>query len=169
MLKRAFKFTPPSSKQNLHKPITAQMICNIHKLMLKDDPLDMAVFACLTTSFYMAARVGEFTLKCLDAFDPTVMTMHSSCVITNSAPFSTSQETDHNGLKTTVFSLLSMKVNPNREEVNWVKQSGPSDLHAPAPENQQPTCKWPSLRLQEGQYSPPLDMTSFYLVPEETH
>ena len=35
-----------------------------------DVPLDAAVFACLTTCFYAAGRVGEFTVTRLDGFDP---------------------------------------------------------------------------------------------------
>ncbi|KAF8812882.1 hypothetical protein BYT27DRAFT_7220759 [Phlegmacium glaucopus] len=33
-------------------------------------PLDAAVYACLTTTFYSAARLGEFTVASLKAFDP---------------------------------------------------------------------------------------------------
>ncbi|KAI6145830.1 hypothetical protein BKA82DRAFT_145085 [Pisolithus tinctorius] len=119
MLKGAAKIAPPSSKQNLHKPITVQMICDFHKQLQATDPLDTAVFACLTTIFYAASRVGEFTTKQIDAFDPT---QHIT-------PNGVHEDIDCNGLSTTVFFLPSTKANSKGEEVNWAKQSGPSDPH----------------------------------------
>ncbi|KIO08849.1 hypothetical protein M404DRAFT_133098, partial [Pisolithus tinctorius Marx 270] len=117
MLKGAAKIAPLASKQNLCRPITVQMICDLHKHMQELDPLDVAVFTCLTTIFYTATRVGEFTMKRLDAFDPTL----------HITPNGVHEDTDRNSLKTTVFLLPSMKANPRGEEVNWAKQSGPSD------------------------------------------
>ncbi len=72
MLKVAEKLTPASSrwkKQQLYTP--EFMIAVKHQLNL-DAPLDTAIFACLTTCFYAAARLGEFTVWHLDAFDPVL-------------------------------------------------------------------------------------------------
>ena len=70
ILKGAAKLAPPSTKQVLRAPITMDVI-EVIKAHLKDqDPFDTAFFACLTTIFYAAARVGEFTLRRLDGFDP---------------------------------------------------------------------------------------------------
>ncbi|KIN99404.1 hypothetical protein M404DRAFT_965882 [Pisolithus tinctorius Marx 270] len=77
------------------------------------------MFTCLTTTFYVATRVGEFTTKCLNTFDPML----------HITPNRVHKDTNCNGLTTTVFLLLSTKSNPRGEEVNWVKQPGLSDSH----------------------------------------
>ncbi|KAF8816900.1 hypothetical protein BYT27DRAFT_7247793 [Phlegmacium glaucopus] len=61
MLKAVEKLAPPDSKRKKHRPYMTEFIATI-KLHLKlDTPLDAAVFACLTTCFYAAARLGKFT------------------------------------------------------------------------------------------------------------
>ena len=80
-------------------------------------PLNIAFFACLTTIFYTAAQVGEFTLQCLDAFNPSEHISHGSV----------RDDTDHNGLHTKVFALPCMKSSPSSEEVHWARQDGPTD------------------------------------------
>ncbi|KAG6328261.1 hypothetical protein ID866_10828 [Astraeus odoratus] len=118
MLKGAAKLDPQSAKQDLREPIMREMIKAIRTQLQREDPLDIAFFACLTTVFYLAAHVGEFTLKKLNAFNPQ---LH----ITLAQVY---DDTDHNGYHTKVFALLSMKASPKGEEVNWAKQNGPSDL-----------------------------------------
>ncbi|KIN94646.1 hypothetical protein M404DRAFT_34814 [Pisolithus tinctorius Marx 270] len=44
-------------------------------------------------------------------------------------PVGVRDDTDRNGLTTTVFTLPSTKSSPRGEEVNWARQSGPSDPH----------------------------------------
>ncbi|KAG6326160.1 hypothetical protein ID866_12928 [Astraeus odoratus] len=117
MLKGAAKLAPQSAKQDLREPIMREMIKAIGTQLQREDPLDIAFFACLTTVFYLAACIGEFTLKKLDTFNPqlhiTLAQVHD--------------DTDCNGYHTKVFTLLSMKASPKGEEVNWAKQNGPSD------------------------------------------
>ena len=62
ILKGAIKLAPPSTKQDLRQPVTVEIIAAIHSC-LTNSPLDKAFYACLTTLFYTAARVGEFTVR----------------------------------------------------------------------------------------------------------
>ena len=81
------------------------------------DPLDAATFACLTTCFYHTGRVGEFTVKRLDLFDPTK----------HATPAHLRQEKDHNGLQVTVLHILVTKAAPEGEDISWAQQNGPTD------------------------------------------
>ncbi|KAG6329431.1 hypothetical protein ID866_9659 [Astraeus odoratus] len=87
------------------------------KSQLSDQPLDSTFFACLTTFFYSAARVGEFTMQQCDHFDPAE----------NITPAGIRSETDCNGFMTTVFTLPHTKTSTTSEEVQWAKQEGPTD------------------------------------------
>ncbi|KAG2029159.1 hypothetical protein BDR03DRAFT_1096313 [Suillus americanus] len=82
-----------------------------------DNPLDASVFACLTTIFYATARVGEFTVPRLNAFDPK---LHVSldCV---------KDMRDRQNLTTKNFHLPRTKSAPEGEGVHWAKQAGLSD------------------------------------------
>ncbi|KAG6329457.1 hypothetical protein ID866_9632 [Astraeus odoratus] len=116
MLKGAAKLAPPSAKQDLQKPVTAEIIADI-KQHLTNKPLDIAVYACLMTIFYTAARVGEFTTHHCNHFDPAK----------NITPAGVRTETNHNGLQTTVFTLPCTKVSSTGEEVQWARQNRPTD------------------------------------------
>lgn len=70
MLKGTTKLAPSTAKQDKRQPVTTAMICAIKEKLTPEDPLDTAFFACLTTLFYSAAHVGEFTLKRLNVFNP---------------------------------------------------------------------------------------------------
>ena len=49
--------------QDKRKPVTTQTMSLIKDKLNQIDPFDAAFFTCLTTTFYTAARVGEFTLQ----------------------------------------------------------------------------------------------------------
>ncbi|KAG6331199.1 hypothetical protein ID866_7889 [Astraeus odoratus] len=117
MLKGAAKLAPWSAKQDLREPITREMIEVIGTQLQREDPLDITFFACLTTKFYLAAHVGEFTLKKLDTFNPQ---LHITAVQVH-------DDTDCNRYHTKVFVCPSTKASPKGEEVNWAKKNGPSD------------------------------------------
>lgn len=118
ILKGAAKLAPPMAKQVLRAPITTDMM-EIIKAHLRDqNPFDTAFFACLTTVFYAAARVGEFTLRRLDSFNPNEHITRNNVRDDIDA---------RNGLHTKVFFLPRTKSNLNGEEVNWAKQNGPTD------------------------------------------
>jgi hypothetical protein len=80
-------------------------------------PLDAATFACLTTCFYTAGRVGEFTVTRLDGFDAA----------RHPTPANLRQEVDRNGLQVTVLHLPFTKASPEGEDVSWARQDGPTD------------------------------------------
>jgi len=63
MLKGAARLAPPSTKQDRRQPVTTEIIAAIRGTLDPVKPFDAAFFACLTTIFYSAARVGEFTLR----------------------------------------------------------------------------------------------------------
>ncbi|KAG6327444.1 hypothetical protein ID866_11645 [Astraeus odoratus] len=116
MLKGATRFAPPSAKQDLQKPVTAEIIANI-KQHLTNKPLDITVYTCLTSIFYTAARVGEFTTCQCNHFDPAE----------NITPAGVRTETDCNSFQMTVFTLPCTKVSATGEEVQWVRQNRPTD------------------------------------------
>ncbi|KAJ7669209.1 hypothetical protein DFH06DRAFT_1321239 [Mycena polygramma] len=66
-------------------------------------PLHAAVYACLTSIFWSAGQVGEFTVKTLAAFDPEKHVKPADVVET----------ADRNG-----------------EKVSWAEQNGPADPKA---------------------------------------
>ena len=68
LLKAADKATPPSSRRSKRTPFTIDFILTIRNNLDLSTPLHAAVFACLTTIFYTASQVGEFTVPNLKAF-----------------------------------------------------------------------------------------------------
>jgi hypothetical protein len=117
MLKATEKLTPASSKRPNRQPFMPDLIAAIRRQLILDSPLDAAVFACLTTCFYAAARLGEFTVRQLDTFDPKV---HITC-----ANLSDSQSRE--GDEVTVLHIPITKTNMHGEDVYWAKQHGESD------------------------------------------
>ena len=81
------------------------------------EPLDAAVAACLTTTFWSVARTGEFTVPSIEKFDPTIHVKR--CDIRYSE--------DHHSLKVTVFALPRTKCSISGEDVYWAAQDGLTD------------------------------------------
>ena len=69
-VERCSKLAPPTTKQDWRQPVTAEIVVAIGRTLTLTEPFDTAFFACLTTIFYSAARVGEFTFWRLNAFNP---------------------------------------------------------------------------------------------------
>lgn len=118
VLKGADKMAPASSKRKKRRPYTVQLITAIRSRLNLEDPLDAAVFACLATCFYAVARVGEFTVPRLDAFDPErhVTTAHLR------------RDSNRNGVEVMVLHVPRTKVAPvEGEDVFWARQEGLSD------------------------------------------
>jgi len=81
-------------------------------------PLDVAVFACLTSAFWATARLREFTVKNLSSFDPKIHVKRSDL----------GESVDRNGLKTTTIYVPETKANRTKgERLYWAKQEGESD------------------------------------------
>ena len=115
MLRAADKLTPGSSKRKKWQPYTPDFISAVRQQMDLNDPLNAAVFACLTTCFYASARLGEFTVRTLQSFNPNmhVTTRHLS------------YEQDRNNLKVTVLHLPRTKMAGNEgEDIYWASQEG---------------------------------------------
>ena len=82
-------------------------------------PLDAAVFACLTACFYASARLGEFTVRTVNSFDPS----------THVTPQNLSYDQDRSGHKVTVLHLPRTKAAGNAgEDVYWASQNGDTDV-----------------------------------------
>lgn len=92
------------------------MIIAIRHQLNLNIPLHAAVFACLTTTFYATARLGEFTISRLDAFNPEV----------HIKPSDVRRDVDRQGRQTTNFHLPWTKAAPQGEDVYWARQEGPS-------------------------------------------
>jgi hypothetical protein len=144
LLTAASKLTPASSKRKKRRPYTPDYMAKLKGQLNLQDPLDAAVFACLTTCFYAAGRVGEFTTKRLDGFDPAK----------HVTPANLREEEDRNGLRVTVLHLPSTKTSSEGEDVTWARQNGPTDpyqalenhiqLNHPPPDSHLFAYRWKS-------------------------
>ena len=120
ILRGADRLAPPSSKRKKRLPYTPEFIAELRQHLRRDDPFDSAVFACLTTCFYAAARVGEFLVPRLDAF--------SAAKHITSANLRVDRNTE--GLEVTVLHLPHTKAAPlEGEDVFWSSHPGPTDLY----------------------------------------
>ena len=117
LLKASASLAPPSLKRKPREPYTVEIIIAIRRHLDLDMPLHAAVFACLTTTFYATARVGEFTVQTLEAFHPE---QHVKLKDVR-------QDRDRQGREITNFHIPRTKATPQGEDVNWARQDGPSD------------------------------------------
>jgi hypothetical protein len=112
---------PSASKRPKRQPFTPEFISTIRNHLNLDKPLDAAVFACMTTTFYCIARLGEFTVRTVKGFDPKKHVSRAGMV----------ESTDRNGLPVTNFMLPSTKTSPlSGEGTYWAAQEGPTDPKA---------------------------------------
>jgi hypothetical protein len=117
LLKAADVLTPSSSKRKPRQPYTPEILCRLRPHFNLDNSLDSSCWSCLTTLFYTTSRGGEFTVKNLTAFDPTVHVKRSNI----------SDIMDRNGLKLKDFFLPWTKSAAHGEHVHFAKQNGLSD------------------------------------------
>jgi len=110
----------PKSKKPKCKPLTITTITAIAGRLDLSQPLNSAVYACLTTTFYSAAQLGEFTIPSLKAFDPSQHVKLSDI----------RRDQDQHGHQVIVFHLPHTKSSPLGEDVYWSYQHGPSDPQA---------------------------------------
>ena len=71
ILRAAQTLAPLSSKQSKCPPLQTATITSIKASLDMSTPSDAAIFACLTMTFWCAARLGEFTVKRYDNFNPS--------------------------------------------------------------------------------------------------
>ena len=115
MLRAADKLTPATSKRKKRQPYTLGFISAIRQQLDLDRPLDAAVFACLTTCFYASARLGEFTVRTLNGFNPNTH-ITTRCL---------SHDQDRNNFRVTVLHLPTTKsAGAAGEDVYWAAQEG---------------------------------------------
>ena len=118
VLRAAERLTPSSSKRKKRQPYTPEFIARLRLQLNLEDPFDVAVFACLTTCFYAAARVGEFVIPRLDSFSPSHH-VTTACIHVDRDP---------NGLEVVVLHLPHTKAAPlEGEDVYWSSHPGPTD------------------------------------------
>lgn len=70
MLKASERLVPESSRRPKREPFTVPMLDAIGSSVDLSRSFDACFWACLTTTFYATARLGEFTIPSLNAFDP---------------------------------------------------------------------------------------------------
>ena len=118
VLKGADRLAPPSSKRKKRLPYTPEFIATIRQQMDLEDTFDAAVFACLTTCFYAAARVGEFVVPRLDGFSADQHVTLANLRVDRNAE----------GLEVTVLHIPQTKAAPlEGEDVFWAPHPGPTD------------------------------------------
>jgi len=116
----ASRLAPPSSKCPQCTPFTPEIISILRSQLDLDNPLDAAMFACITTCFWCIARLGEFTVPSINTFDPT---KHITKV-------GLSLVKDRNGLTVYKFDLpwtKTSRTSSHGESVQCAEQSGPVD------------------------------------------
>ncbi|KAG1763210.1 hypothetical protein EV702DRAFT_1205776 [Suillus placidus] len=117
----ALQLTPDSSKHAKREPFTVKFILDIRTHLNLSTPLDVAVYACLTSTFYALCRVGELTVKLMKAFDSTKHVKRSNTEM---------DVEDRHGLKVTKIFLPRTKVAVAGEGVYWAQQQNLSDPKA---------------------------------------
>ncbi|PPR06680.1 hypothetical protein CVT24_012975 [Panaeolus cyanescens] len=120
LLTAAEKTAPRTSRREKRNPFTVAYMVQLKAMLNMSDPLHAAVWACLTTVFWGAARLGEFTLTTLRSFDPAL----------HIRPVDVRDEVDKQGRKLKVFRLPRTKSAVAGEDVSWSKQSNEADPEA---------------------------------------
>jgi hypothetical protein len=120
LLKAAESLTPPTSRKAKREPVLVSHIEKMCEHLNLNEPLDAAVFACLTTTFWGSARVGETTVQRLDSFSADIHVKRSDVKIVH----------DRNGLKQIELFIPRTKSAPAGESISWAAQHGPSDPEA---------------------------------------
>ena len=110
----AAKNQPPKSSKAQKPPCTLEDLVAIRDHLDLQDPFDVAVFACLTTTFWTAARLGEFTIPRLDAFNPEQHVKRSDLKL---------NVVDRHGNRVSTFFIPWTKASKSQgEELNWAAQ-----------------------------------------------
>ena len=111
---------PPTSRRPKRAPMTLDTISSLATKFDPSNPLDAAVFACLTSAFFSVARLGEFTVQSLKAFDPVQHVKRANV----------RQGQDRNGLEVTIIRIPRTKCSIDGEDVYWASQVGVYDPQA---------------------------------------
>lgn len=121
LLRACAKTAPTSSKRAKRAPWTPEIIERIHAKLDLTKHLHVAVYACLTSTFYAAARLGELTVPNLLDFNPAK----------HPQPPHVRVETDRSGHSSTIIHIPSTKSVPvGGEDIYWTEQPGITDPKA---------------------------------------
>ena len=113
LMKGSDCLAPDSSRRKKHLPYTPKFMTAIRSKLHVGLPFDAAVWACLTTCFYAAAHVGEFTVPWLSSFNPSLHVTTSNLQV----------ERNQNNLEVTVLHIPHTKAAPvEGEDVYWSRQ-----------------------------------------------
>ncbi|KAG2047597.1 hypothetical protein BDR06DRAFT_1029570 [Suillus hirtellus] len=118
-LQGAACLAPPTSKRTKHNPFTVACLESIRSALDLSSPLDAAVYACLLTSFFSLARLGEMTVHSLSCFKPS----------THVKPSDIRHDEDRHGLSMTVLHLPQTKMSPSGEDIYFARQSSLANPH----------------------------------------
>jgi hypothetical protein len=118
MLKGARKSTPEALKLPKRQPLLVEDILAVRDHLNLALPLDAAFFACLTTTFFTAARLGEFTVKNLSSFNAEA---HIKITDVQRGVL------DRSGNEVTTFHTPQTKTVRGGETVFWARQEGRAD------------------------------------------
>ena len=110
----AAKNQPQKSEKAQKPPCTVEDLAAIRQNLDVREPFDAAVFACLTTTFWAVARLGEFTVPRLDAFNPDIHVKRSNLNM---------DVVDRHGNRVTTIHIPWTKASKSKgEELNWATQ-----------------------------------------------
>ena len=110
----AAKNQPPKSKKAQRPPCTIEDLVAIREDLNLNNPFDTAVFTCLTTTFWAVARLGEFTIPNLHAFDLEIHVKRSN--------LNTNVTDRHGNEVTTIFVPWTKTSKSQGKILNWAKQ-----------------------------------------------
>jgi hypothetical protein len=117
-LRAATVSAPPKATKPPRHPATVSYLTAILNHLNRSDPIDAAIIACITTTFWSVSRLGEFTVLTISGFKPK---RH----ITMSA---TSLDQDRNGHQVRTFRLpFTKSAKEKGEPTSWAQQPGPTD------------------------------------------
>src|ERR1700753_1699824 len=117
-IKGAKAMAPTSSTKAKRDPMTVAYIEGLRLRLSDQAPLDVAVFACLTSAFWSTARLGELMVRTLLSFNPQIHVKRSDL----------GRRVDRSGLETTTIHVPQTKSSPiEGEDLYWARQNGASD------------------------------------------
>ncbi|KAJ3792197.1 hypothetical protein GGU11DRAFT_693811, partial [Lentinula aff. detonsa] len=121
IIQGAERMQPERSRQKKRLPYTIDYITKLLDDLDPNNPLDASCQACLTTSFYCAARIGELTVPTIKDFSP-----HQHVT-----PSQLRRGSDRNGFSTRIIHIPQTKSSPHDgEDLYFSKQLGVSDPDA---------------------------------------
>jgi hypothetical protein len=120
MQKGAGEHVPATSKQEQRRPILLKDLEAIAGVVDQTKPADVAFFACLLTTFWGTARLGEFVVPSAIAFNP----------LKHVKPNNVKQTQDVNGLPVFEFHVPRTKVADDGEILCFAPRPGATDPYA---------------------------------------